>query len=359
MRTETPNISHSKAYWVLQAFGWGIYFILNQIIFLSILDFKQSAVLNIFLGVVGFSLSHLFRSLIHHQNWKSNSIGKLVLKVVIASAVIGLIWALITIPFNLYVLGGDVENASSTSKPESFSTFISILLLTINYGITMFGWSLIYFSYHFFSQYKQTEVEKWKLEAAVKDAELMALKAQINPHFIFNSLNNIRSLIVEDAEKARDMITHLSDLLRYAIHFSNQETVTLRRELEVVKNYLDLESIQFEERMNYSIDAHENCMDVKIPPMVIQLLVENAVKHSLALIKAGGEIHINARKRGGEMVVEVRNTGQLKTNINGAGIGLKNATERLQILFGKRSNLSVNNSSENNVTAKFTVPLNV
>lgn len=359
MTTETPNISHSKAYWALQAFGWGIYFILNQIIFLSILDFRQSALLNFFLVAVGFSLSHLFRSLIHHQNWKALSIGKLVLKVIIASAVIGLIWALITIPFNLYVLGGDVENASSTPKPESFSTLMSILLLTINYAITIFGWSLIYFGYHFFSQYKQTEVEKWKLEAAVKDAELMALKAQINPHFIFNSLNNIRSLIVEDAEKARDMITHLSDLLRYAIHFSNQETVTLRRELEVVKNYLDLESIQFEERMNYSIDADENCMDVKIPPMVIQLLVENAVKHSLALIKAGGEIHISARRREGEMVVEVRNTGQLKTNINGAGIGLKNATERLQILFGKRSNLSVNNSSDNNVTAKFTVPLNV
>ena len=83
------------------------------------------------------------------------------------------------------------------------------------------------------------------------------------------------------------------------------------------------------------------------------------MKHSLALIKAGGEIHISARRREGEMVVEVRNTGQLKTNINGAGIGLKNATERLQILFGKRSNLSVNNSSDNNVTAKFTVPLNV
>jgi two-component system LytT family sensor kinase len=356
MTKETPKISHTKAYWVLQGFGWGIYFILNQIIFLSILDFKQSALLNIFLVGVGFSLSHLFRSLIHHQNWKSLPIGRLVAKVLLASSVIGLIWALITIPFNLYVLGGNEE--ATASKPEDFNALMSILLLTINYGITIFGWALIYFSYHFFSQYKQTEVEKWKLEAAVKDAELMALKAQINPHFIFNSLNNIRSLIIEDAEKARDMITHLSDLLRYAIHFSNQETVTLRRELEVVQNYLDLESIQFEERMNYSINADTDCLDVKIPPMVIQLLVENAVKHSLSLLKAGGEICISAKKREGEMVVEVKNTGQLKTNVNGAGIGLKNATERLQILFGKRSNLTVNNSSDNNVTAKFTVPLN-
>ena len=358
MTKETPNFSHSKAYWALQGFGWSVYFILNQIIFLSILNFEQSAVLNIFLVVVGFSLSHLFRSLIHHQNWKSLSIGKLVFKVIVASVLIGLIWALITIPFNLYVLGGDEAEAASTTNPADSAILLSILLMTINYAITIFGWSLIYFSYHFFSQYKQTEVEKWKLEAAVKDAELMALKAQINPHFIFNSLNNIRSLIIEDAEKARDMITHLSDLLRYAIHFSNQETVTLRRELEVVKNYLDLESIQFEERMNYTIEADEDCMEVKIPPMVIQLLVENAVKHSLALLKAGGEIHISANRREGEMVVEVHNTGQLKTNLNEAGIGLKNATERLQILFGKRSNLSVKNSSNNNVTAKFTVPLN-
>ena len=358
MTKETPNISHTKAYWALQAFGWGIYFILNQIIFLSVLDFKQSALLNIFLVIVGFSLSHLFRSLIHHQNWKSLPIGKLVLKVIAASVVIGLIWALITIPFNLYILGGEEVEPTMVAKPEDFNALLSILLMTINYAITIFGWSLVYFSYHFFSQYKQTEVEKWKLEAAVKDAELMALKAQINPHFIFNSLNNIRSLIIEDAEKARDMITHLSDLLRYAIHFSNQEVVTLRRELAVVQNYLDLESIQFEERMNYTIDAEEACLEVKIPPMVIQLLVENAVKHSLSLIKEGGEIHISAVKREGEMVVEVRNTGQIKTHSNGAGIGLKNATERLQILFGKRSNLTLNNSSDNNVTAKFTVPLN-
>ena len=93
------------------------------------------------------------------------------------------------------------------------------------------------------------EIERWKLSATVKDAELSALKAQINPHFIFNSLNNVRSLVIEDSERARDSITHLSDLLRFSIQFDQYEKVSLEKELEVVRDYLNLEAIQLEEQI--------------------------------------------------------------------------------------------------------------
>jgi signal transduction histidine kinase len=349
--------SRTKLYWSLQITGWFIFFVVNLVLFVSFLDTTLGFLVNSFMIAVGFILSHLFRSLIHYQGWKELPISKLVLRVIIASALIGALWTLIVIPFNLYVLGDTGMSYSEQNDGSSLGPALGVFAIWVNFSIVIFMWALIYFGYHFFARLKQTEVEKWKLELAVKEAELLALKAQINPHFIFNSLNNIRSLILEDAEKARDMITHLSDLMRYAIHFSSQETVNLSRELEVVQNYLDLESIQFEERLKYRFDIEPCCEDVKIPPMVIQLLVENAIKHSLAYLQDGGLIEIKVYRQNAELKIEVNNTGQLKGEAKGRGIGLRNITDRLKILFGPESNLRLENMNEDMVSARVSIPL--
>ena len=139
-----------------------------------------------------------------------------------------LVWAAYIIPSNtlLYQLAG-VEMEENKFRLIGMIFPMSIIILL---------WLLIYFGVHTFFHFKESEIEKWKLDAALKDAELIALKSQINPHFIFNSLNNIRSLVIEDPEKSRDMITHLSDLLRYSIQFNNQEKVTLEKEMDVTDN---------------------------------------------------------------------------------------------------------------------------
>ena len=124
------------------------------------------------------------------------------------------------------------------------------------------------------------------MKTSVKEAQLLALKSQVNPHFIFNSLNNIRSLVVENPEKAREMITHLSALLRYSIQFNNEERVTLEEEIVIVNNYLNLESIQLEDRLTYKIDVDEGVNNLLIPPMSIQMLTENAIKHGICPKKA-------------------------------------------------------------------------
>jgi sensor histidine kinase YesM len=349
--------AHQKAYWILQAFGWASFFVLNQILFISFLDLLDGLIVNAFMVGVGFILSHLYRSLIHYQGWKDFPIKKLVLRVILASILLGGLWTLIAIPFNIYFLGEAGMSYASETENTGLSPALGAFAIWTNFSIIIFGWSLIYFGYHFFDRLKKTEVEKWRLELAVKEAELMALKAQINPHFIFNSLNNIRSLILEDADKARDMITHLSDLMRYAIQFSKQETVTVARELEVVKDYLDLESIQFEERLRYQIHCEPGCAELRIPPMVIQLLVENAVKHSLAILEGGGEILVNIFKAEGNLKIEVKNTGQIRPSTGRKGIGLNNASERLKILFGEESNLKLENTDENMVSAQVSIPL--
>src|SRR5690606_9276799 len=127
--------------------------------------------------------------------------------------------------------------------------------------------------------YRAAEVERWRLQAAVKDAELAALRAQVNPHFLFNSLNSIRALIVEDPARAQQVVTQLAALLRYTLQAGATSTVPLEAELHAVRTYLALESIRLEERLRYTIDVDDAVRQAPVPPMLVQTLVENGIKH--------------------------------------------------------------------------------
>lgn len=260
-----------------------------------------------------------------------------------------IIWALSIIPLGILFF----ESGINLTVNEVFQLSLQLYLVYL-------GWTLIYAFYKISVNFRKSEIEKWKLEASVKDAQLIALKSQINPHFIFNSLNNIRSLIIENPEKSREMITHLSGLLRYSIQFNNKEKVTVREEISIVKNYLHLESIQFEDRLKFRIELDERISECKIPPMTIQVLVENAIKHGISKIPEGGEVIVRVSQTDGNMVMEVINSGQL---INGkesdsTGIGLKNANERMKYLFGEMASFTIENNSQNQVEARYLLPIN-
>lgn len=140
--------------------------------------------------------------------------------------------------------------------------------------------------------------------------------------------------------KARDMVSHLSELLRYSIQFNDSEKVTVEEELEIVNKYLELESIHYENRLHYEILKNDELLKCKIPPMLIQLMAENAIKHGISQVKNGGDILISIDKEGKNLVLEVSNTGKLKKNV-GNGIGLRNATERIRILFDSEPDLDL------------------
>lgn len=344
------QVNRNKLYWIFQALGWGAFFILQTaiasyfvkeiswLIFIRFFNFT----------LVGFLLTHFYRQYVKRKKWLSFTLSRLALRVVFAAFIMAVIWIIIVLPINSFYF--------NMEEDQDLNPFF-LLVLTMNLTSVMLSWSLIYFIFQLFVNFKQSEIEKWRLEAAVKDAELIALKSQVNPHFIFNSLNNIRSLVIENPEKARDMITHLSGLLRYSIQFNNKEKVTLENELEIVQNYLNLESIQFEDRLEYKLEIKPETMDMMIPPMAIQLLVENAIKHGISTLPGGGMVHIRSSLENDTLQVEVINTGQLKEGINGTGIGLKNASERLKLLFGKLSDLSIRNLDEHTVMASFSIPL--
>lgn len=346
-----------KLYWILNISGWSTFFLIYSWVGATfILNHWKIYVAYLISAFIGLVITHLYRGVAKQNHLIKLPIKQIAGLIILSSIAMGAIWASTVYPINKFLLRiNELSDLPDLSKGAGIiNTIISVIF---QYSIIMFIWCILYFGVNFFYHFRESEIEKWKLSSMVREAELQALKSQINPHFIFNSLNNIRSLVLEDPEKARSMITNLSGLLRYSVQFSRQEKVKLEEELSVVKNYLKLESIQYEDRLRYTLEVNEETLDFKIPPMVIQILVENAIKHGVAELPAGGEVCIRSHLSGNDLVVEVINSGSLKEEVVGTGIGLKNASERLNMLFGKMSSLSIENIEGNKVMAKFSVPI--
>ena len=313
-------------YWILQLVGWGLYtlFLIGMMVVFggreSINPSTLILQLIVYVGLVLFS--HLFRLYIKKHNWIELPMGKLipraVLGILITAFVVQTFIHLII--YHFFPLSGITGFSMSGFIGYVFNVFIVLIL-----------WSAIYFAIKFIEKNRKSELEKLELKAALQEAELMILKNQVNPHFLFNALNNIRSLILIEPEKARKMVTHISDLLRY--------------------------SIQFQDRLKYSFDIDPATEKIEIPPMAIQLLVENGIKHGLSIQKTGGEISIRTELIEGHLLIEVRNTGQLSNSQKREGIGLKNLVERMKILFGHFAEFKLENGPDNMVSATLKIPI--
>ena len=195
--------------------------------------------------------------------------------------------------------------------------------------------------------------------SSVKEAELRALKSQVNPHFIFNSLNSLRALIDEDPDRARKAVTQLANLLRYSLQSGLLETVPFEEELGIVNDYLALEQVRHEERLRLRLDIAPEALHLPIPPMLLQTLVENAVKYGISQRPEGGEISIVARNEGGTLRIEVSNPGEIKSldAAKSTGVGLHNAAERLRLIFGERATLRLSSEQPSRVVAEAIIPM--
>ncbi|MEJ2617390.1 MAG: histidine kinase [Ignavibacteriaceae bacterium] len=221
-------------------------------------------------------------------------------------------------------------------------------------------WTLIYFSVHYFENYKKAEIESYIWEAAVKDFELKTLKSQLNPHFMFNALNSIRALIEEDPKSAQTAVTKLSNILRYSLKMERIETVPLEDEMKAVSDYLSLEKIRFEERLKFEMDISPNSLSVEIPPMMIQTLVENGIKHGISKRTDGGEISICATVNDSDLHIKIKNNGRIEDEMlkQSKGFGISNTKHRLNLLYGEKASFIIKNDSENMVLAEITIPIN-
>ena len=344
------KVKIKNLYWISQFSGWGLYILVNLFIISSFETIPiNRIILWVLLGVYGVVFSNFYRLYIKKYNWVNLPLKKIIPRVLIASIVLGMI---------IYVPEYFSGNLLKVER-QYHNTAAIITAGILNVSSVILVWSLIYFAIHFFENSKKAEIETFIFEAAVKDFELKTLKAQLNPHFMFNAMNSIRALIEEDPQNAKDAITKLSNLMRYTLKIERTETVQLAEELKTIQDYLDLEKIRFEERLNYTIQSTPEAERVDIPPMMVQTLVENGIKHGISKITNGGLVSVDAKTEKSNLMIEIKNSGKfsdeaLKTS---HGFGISNTKHRLTLLYGENASLTLSNENQNTVVAKLIIPL--
>jgi two-component system, LytTR family, sensor histidine kinase AlgZ len=189
-----------------------------------------------------------------------------------------------------------------------------------------------------------------------REAELRALKAQVNPHFLFNCLNSITALTTSDPGRAREMCIRLADFLRNTLGLGERESVAWHEELDLAQAYLDVEQVRFGARLNVEVDVDEACADCLVPPLILQPLIENAVKHGIASLVGGGTIQVRSHVRDGWLEVSVENGFDPESpSPRRSGLGLRNVRTRLERRFGPAGRLTAS-SKESRFRAEFAVP---
>jgi len=341
---------HSSLYWICQISGWFSYG-LTILFFASILDkelnpiFYPRLLLNLSLGIL---ITHILRESMHRFSLRppmpSNQWWKLVIILLVFSILNSFSSSYLADIFKLYEPGRNI--------PASRRFLFSLIFDTPIFLV----WMSVYVLWHYIEFTNSEEIKKVKLETMIKDLELKTIKSQINPHFIFNALNSIRALVDENPERARQAITELSNILRSSIQVDKVEVTSLEKELDIVKDYLALEYIRFADRLKVVYEVDQKTLSNQIPPMMLQTLVENAIKHGLGKQPGDCTIKIISKLEQDKLVLMVQNTGLLQQKEKD-GFGLQSTRERLNILYRGQALFEIFQCEPNQVTAKLVIPI--
>lgn len=219
---------------------------------------------------------------------------------------------------------------------------------------TMYIWTAIFFIMLYNTRLKNEHEMLLRAKNSVKEAQLQMLRYQLNPHFMFNTMNAISTLIYKNEnQKAGEMLDKLCDFFRYSLDQNTEQLSSLSKELELMSLYLSIEKVRFQERLNVSINVADDAKLAKFPSLLLQPIVENAVKYGIETQKSGGEVSITIEKHGEKLHVQVFDTGSGDININesGFGIGLKNTRERLMALFGDKASVEIEHVQDGTVVS--------
>jgi anti-sigma regulatory factor (Ser/Thr protein kinase) len=335
------------AYWICQSFGWGAYSVIGVLMTAKQIGWSAGLVVGYLLFFLySIALTDLLRREIRRRQWLSASPGRIFLRLGLAAIAIATVQSILVV----------LVSVAFFQKLGAFAQAGALVALWSSVTVATSVWTIFYIAFTAPRRYREKEVS---LQLALREAELRALEAQLNPHFLFNCLNSIRALVVENPVLCQDMLTRLASILRYNLHRDLNHTVPLASEVDVVADYLALEAVRFEDRLRVEFAIDPAASQIAVPPMLLQTLVENALKHGIAKLPAGGDVVIRASLQPGAMLIEVENTGQLnepKLNQPKPGIGLTNTRERLRILYGGRASLHLESRAGGRVIATALIP---
>lgn len=343
-------MNKKKLYWICQIVSWSLYALLN-IYLLTTLDKLTPHIAVSFIVESLFYLfsTHLFRLYIINKGWLKLYISSLLPRLIVAILVLSvsnyIYRILVAFSLNLYVFD------------REFTPLFIFFDLTASVWVYIV-WSLFYFMYHYVENYNAT----LKYDAAVNEMELNNLKSQLNPHFIFNALNSIRALVDENPGKSKIAITQLSNILRNSLILDKKKLIRFEDELQTVKDYLELEYIRFEERLKTDLNIDKNSYQFEVPPLMIQTLVENGIKHGISNLVEGGLLQLTTEIKDSRLIIRIRNSGQLYDNNSFAkkeGYGIENTKQRLKLIFGEAASFRILNENNKFVLTELVIPQSI
>jgi len=350
-------------YWIFQLTGWGAITLGRFIGGVTVLDLAWPRLLLelLLVNTLGLVLSHWLRDFARRNRWRSLPIRKLAWRILVASFVCGAPIGIVT----------QFTYLSALTDPESFlreyapalqfqlALPFAIALEIVNCAFLFIAWLTIYFTVVALREHRSAQLKQSELTRALQLAELRLLKSQLNPHFLFNALNTVRSLIGDNPARAQDAVTRLAKTLRYTLTSPQDELVTLSQELDIVADYLELESMRFEDRLRVELHVPDDAAGVHLPVMLLQTLMENAIKHGIAQLPSGGLVRVSATVQSETLVLEVENPRPpARVRTSQEGVGLQNARDRLRLLFGARASLELDLSQASVATARLRIPVN-
>ncbi|MCJ7815413.1 MAG: histidine kinase [Xanthomonadales bacterium] len=355
-----------RLFWVLHLGGWFAWGLIGKYGFTrAMLEdtaphyFLYVMIITVIAILLSLGLRYLYRFLWSRPLW-AQGIGFL-----LGGSVSGYLWLHARSYIYVQFFEGTKDMSAWLDKMGSAAEIyekVSYMETFISAWTVMVAWSILYFFIKYYQIFQEVQKSALKSAAMAHEAQLKMLRYQLNPHFLFNTLNAISTLILEQqTEPANHMVTRLSSFLRYSLDNDPMQKITLEQELAALKLYLDIEKVRFEERLSLELDIGEQASQALIPSLLLQPLVENAIKYGIARSEEGGRLRIAARVFAGDLLLELSDDGPGVELVDGLipqanGVGLRNTRERLWELYGSLHSFRLSKTSPHGLTVNIRIP---
>lgn len=341
----------NKIYWLCQIIGWFSMVGIETINYTFFIVGKFSFTLLVILiayAVVGIFCTHGYRYIIRKRDFFQAGTVRIWINAFLSTVIIATILTFVNLLVTVFTSGGSyvIKNIQ----------FIEVAGMIINWMRYVGVWVIIYFLFKLLQKANKIEQEKLIVENLARTTELELLKAQLNPHFLFNALNSIKALVVINPEQSRDAIVKLGELLRFTLSYGKEKLIQLADEIAEVKKYLDLEQLRFGDRLQVEYEIDNHTLSKTIPPAIILTLAENAVKHGIAKHEMDITIRVLSVITDDYLVIQVMNTGVFNKQEKNNGIGLKHIVRRLEEVFDNKALFSIEQQN-GNVVSVIKIPL--